>query len=365
MRGWCPRCDAVREAAGTCPECQAPLVDLEERPIRPAARQDEAAAEVGAVVEAPPRGRLRVALAVAAVVLVGLAFVAGRGTGGTVARTASRSTSATTQTTAQPADELQRQLGWRSKRVNGIQVEAVSVSRIPSDTVNGDTSTSDNDGSLTLRVDGLAGGRRLLGITGLRLVDSGGGVFAEPDSRQISGAQAVPVQLDAGRYVVDLGPTPSVATLDSIEFGDLLLSASATEHGQLELSTDGAWPARPPMRAVASNAASVSVPVIRADGGSGEFPLQVSSAFVGAGRVVLVLSFDEQVAGRDLGIFPISVNLRDGRRVVCSRLTVLGLREPQISPLLVVDCPTSPAARLTVDLAAGVEPVRSGATLSA
>ncbi len=310
MRGWCPRCDAVREAAGTCPECQAPLVDLEERPIRPAARQDEAAAEVGAVVEAPPRGRLRVALAVAAVVLVGLAFVAGRGTGGTVARTASRSTSATTQTTAQPADELQRQLGWRSKRVNGIQVEAVSVSRIPSDTVNGDTSTSDNDGSLTLRVDGLAGGRRLLGITGL-------------------------------------------------------LSASATEHGQLELSTDGVWPARPPMRAVASNAASVSVPVIRADGGSGEFPLQVSSAFVGAGRVVLVLSFDEQVAGRDLGIFPISVNLRDGRRVVCSRLTVLGLREPQISPLLVVDCPTSPAARLTVDLAAGVEPVRSGATLSA
>ncbi len=194
MRGWCPRCDAVREAEGTCPECQAPLVELDERPVRPAARPaEEAATEVSAVAEAPPRGRLRVALAVAALVLVGLAFVAGRGTGGSAA-SAQRSASATTQTTTPQAVELQRQLGWRSKPSNGVRVEAVSLSRIPSDTVNGDVQTSDNAGSLTLRVDGLANGQRLLGITGLHLVDAGGGVFAEPDSRQIGGVEAVPVQ---------------------------------------------------------------------------------------------------------------------------------------------------------------------------
>jgi hypothetical protein len=365
MNGWCPRCDAVRQADGTCPHCQAPLVDMDERPVRPAARREEPAAEVATVVEPPPRGRLRVALAVAAAVLVGVAFVAGRGTGGGAARTAPRSASATTQTTAPPAVELQRQLGWRSKPVNGIQIEVVAVSRIPSDTVNGEIATGDNDGSLSLRVHGLAQGRRLLGITGLRLVDSGGGVFAEPDSRQIGGVEAVPVQLAAGRYLVDLGPTPSVDTLDRIQFQELLLSASPASRGQLELPTGGAWPARPPMRAVEPAVGSVSVPVVRPDGSSSQFPLRVSSAFVGAGRAVVVLSFDEEIVGRDLGLLPVSFELRDGKRVVCSRLTLLGLGQSQVSPLLVIDCPTSPAPVLTVDLAAGIQPVRLDTTLSA
>jgi hypothetical protein len=366
MRGWCPRCDAVRQADGTCPECQAPLVDIDERPTRPAAREEEAAAtELASVGAPPPRGRLRVALAVAAVVLVGLAFVAGRSTGGASARTSQRSTS-TSQTTAPAAVELQRQLGWRGKPSDGIGVEAVSISRLPGDTGNGDVSTSDNSGTLTLRVDGLAQGRRLLGITSLRLVDSGGGVFAEPESRQIGGSLAVPVQPagQADRYLVDLGPTPSVDTLDRIELQDLLVSAAAGDRGQVVLPTGGAWPARPPLRAVEPSESSVSVPVTRANGSSGELPLRVASAFVGAGRAVVVLSLDEQAADRDLGTFPVTAVMRASNRVVCSRLTVVG-QDSQFSPLLVIDCPTSPAAELTVELAAGVDVVQLRASLEA
>jgi hypothetical protein len=369
MSGWCPRCDAVRVADGTCPECQASLIDLDERPIRPAAEREEGATELTSVAAQPPRGRLRVAVTVAAVVLVGLAFVAGRSTGGAPARTAPRSTSATTTTSAPAAAELQRQLGWRGKPSNGIGVEAVSITRIPTDTVNGDASTGDSFGTLTLRVDGLKPGRRLLGITGLRLIDSGGGVFAEPDSLQVGGVLAVPVQTtgQAGRYQVGLGPTPAVDTLDRIELEDLLVSAPLGDRGRVELPTGGAWPARAPLRAVEPAAGSVTVPVARADGGSGDLQLRVDSAFVGAGRAVVVLSFaqGEAPAGRDVGAFPVTANVRAGERQVCSRLTVIEAGGAQVSPLLVIDCPTSPAPLLTVELGAGVEVLRFGASLSA
>jgi hypothetical protein len=366
MSGWCPRCDAVREADGVCPECQAPMVDLDERPIRPAVHEDPAATEVGAVVEAPPRGRLRGALAVAAVVLVGLAFVAGRSTGGAVARTGPQSTSATTQTTAGLAIERPRALGWKSKPSSGIGVEAVSISRIGSDPVNDEVSSNENTGTLTLRVEGLDRGRRLLGITGLRLVDSGGGVFAAPDDRQIGGVAAVPVRVggQAGSYQVNLGPTPSVDTLERIEFENLLVSPSASDRGRLELPTGGAWPSRPPLRAVEPAASSVTVPVARADGAGGNLPLRVASAFVGAGRAVIALSVDTDVASsRDLGVFPVSANVLAGSRLVCSRLTLIGSEGPQVSPLLVIDCPTSPTSKLMVELAAGVDTVRFGTRL--
>ncbi|HZD73276.1 MAG TPA: hypothetical protein VE776_05230 [Actinomycetota bacterium] len=370
MKGWCPRCDAVREAEGACPECQAPLVELDERPpARPAPRpdreQEAAATEVAAVVS-PPRARLRVAMVVAAAVLVGMAFVAGRSTGGTAA-TASRSTSATTQTTGPPAQELQRQLGWRSKPSDGITVEAVSISRVPARGGGFDASNGDNAGSVTFRVAGLGGSRRALGLTNVRLVDAGGGVFASPESTDLTGVDAVPLQRigQTDRYRMDLGPTPAVDTLDSIGFDGVLLSASADGRGQLELASGGSWPSRPPLRAVEPSAGSVDVPLLRADGSTpAAFRLRVASAFVGAGRAVVVLSFDQEVAGRGIGAFPVTANLRDGRRLVCSRQTFLGQGRAQVSPLLVVDCPTSPAASLTVDLAGGVDAVRIDAKLS-
>lgn len=374
MKGWCPRCDAVREADGACPECHAPLVALDDRPVRPAATQasaeERSATEVGAVIEPPPRARLRVALAVAALVLVGLAFVAGRSIGGTTARTAQRSPSATTQTTAPQAVELQRQLDWRSKLVDGVRVEAVSISLVPSDSADADVDTGDNAGSLSLRIEGLAGGRRVLGITGLRLVDAGGGVFASPDSRQIGGVDAVPLDQanPGGGYVMDLGPTPALETLDRIEFDDLLVSASTTGHGQVELATGGAWPARPPMRAVDPTASTFSVTVVRPVGGSEDTNVvRVAGAFVGSGRAVVAFSLAEgnQDVVRGLGAVPFTVELRDGNRLVCSRVRVIGQGEPQLSPLLVVDCPTSPAPSLTVELAAGVQAIPIGAKLKA
>lgn len=365
MRGWCPRCDAVRQAEGACPECQAPLVDLDDRPPAPAAAERrEAASEVAGEVEQPVRNRLRVALAVAAVVLVALAFVAGRSTGGTAAPAAA--SAGTTTTTAPPVAELQRQLGWRSRTVGGVSVEAVSISRGPVDAGNGDTTGTDNTGLLTLKVDGLQAGRRLLAVNGLRLVDSGGGVFAEPDTVQFEGAEAVPVQFTprADRYVIDLGPTPAVDTLDSIELGGLLLSATASDRSRVELPTAGAWPARPPARAVEPTAGAVTVPVSRADGGSDRLPLRVAGAFVGAGRVVVVLSFQQGQAEREFGALPVTAELRAGDRLVCSRLTALGPQGTQVSPMLVIDCPARPAPSLTVDLGAGIQAVQLGGKLA-
>jgi hypothetical protein len=370
MKGWCPRCDAVREAEGACPECKAPLVALDERPppppVKPASVEEAVATEVGAVVEPPPRSRLRVALAVAALVLMGLAFVAGRSTGGRAAGAARGAASATTQTTEPQALELQRRLGWRSKPVNGVLIEAVSISRIPSDAANADADSADNAGSLVLRADGLAG-RRLLGLTGLRLVDTGGGVFASPDPRQIGGLDAVPVDqvVPGGSYTVDLGPTPSLETLDHIQFEGVLLSASTAGRGQVQLPTGGAWPARPPLRAVEPSAGSVDVPLTEGNGAHATLPLRVSGAFVGAGRAVVVLSLDEQRGPtQDLGRFPLSATLRAGGRTVCSRQTSRELGV-QASPLLVVDCPTPPAPGLTLDLAAGVEALPFRAELAA
>jgi hypothetical protein len=366
MRGWCPRCDAVREAEGACPECQAPLLDLDERPPTPAAvaERREAASEVAGEVEQPARNRLRVALAVAAVVLVALAFVAGRSTGGTAAPAAAPAS--TTTTTAPPVAELLRQLGWRSGTVGGVSVEAVSISRAAVDAGNGDISGTDNTGLLTLKVDGLQPGRRLLAVGGLRLVDSGGGVFAEPDTVRVEGVEAVPVQFTprADRYVIDLGPTPAVDTLDSIELGSLVLSATASDRSRVELPAAGAWPARPPARAVEPSAGAVSVPVSRADGGSDRLSLRVAGAFVGAGRVVVVFSFQPGQGERDLGALPVTADLRAGGRLVCSRLATLGPRGTQVSPMLVVDCPARPAPSLTVDLGAGVQAVQLGGKLA-
>ncbi len=364
MSGWCPRCDEVRPGSGTCPECGATLIAMDHRQPVPHVRTEEPVAEVGAVVEAPPRARLRVALAVAAVVLVGLAFIAGRGTGRAAPRTASRAAAAPT-TTSPSAVEQQRQLGWRSGLVHGVSLEVVSVSRTPSDDPN-----SDNLGELAIRVDGLDPGRRLLGIGGLRLLDSGGGVFATPDQHPVGGVAAVLVQPpdQDGSYLVDLGPTPAVETLASIEVKDLLVSAPPSARHRLELPSDGPWPARPPMRPVTPPQGSVTVAVPPVPGGNGSatlgLPLRVTTAFVGAGRAVVVLTSEAASLPPDVGAFPVSARLLAGDRVACSRVTVYDGGSSQPSPLLVVDCRMAPTARLAVELGAGVDAVQLDAKLA-
>jgi hypothetical protein len=371
--GWCPRCDAVREAGDACPECRAALIPLDDRPRRAARPESEPAAAPDAVVE-PPKGRLRVAAAVAAVVLVGLAFVAGRITGGTAVRAAPNATVASTATTLAPPAAGERRLGWKAQGKGGVSVEVVSITRTEDAGAPGQDllgagqgrDEGDSDSTLHLRVSGLEEGRRLLGIRGLRLGDSGGGVFADPDERQIGAESAVPALEDKGpgAYLVDLGSTPDLASLTSIDVDALVLSSSPAKGTRVELPAPGAWPARPPLRDVSPAERGLAVPVdLGSVKSNRDLQLQLGGVFVGGGRAVVVLGRDPDFAG-DPGGVPLSASLLDADRVVCSRQTSIG--GPGFgpgSPLLVVDCAMRPTARLAVRLAAGVDNLNLGARL--
>jgi hypothetical protein len=373
-RGWCPRCDAVREVDDVCPECRAMLVPLDDRPPRPARPEHEPLAEPDAVVE-PPKGRLRVAVAVAAVVLVGLAFVAGRGTGGTTARATTATTgAATTNTTTvvSPA-AARRQLGWKAGPKNGVSLELVSIAR----TAGADVSAQDASGigqdseqggdstsTLHLRLNGLGADRRLLAVRGLRLVDSGGGVFATPEERPVGGEDAVPAFQDrgAGAYMLNLGPTPDLESLSGIELDALILSSSPATGTRVGLPAPGAWPSHPPLRDVSGGPRDLSVPVrLGAAASIRDLALRLSGAFVGGGRAVMVLERDADLSGEP-GVLPLAASVLDGDRVVCSRQEFIG-GPAQDSPLLVVDCPMRPTTQLSLRLAAGVETVDLGAKL--
>jgi len=374
MSGWCPRCDAVRDAGDACPECGTRLVSVE-RPSRERSRPAEPVIEVSAVTEGPPSVRLRVALAVAAVVLMGLAFVAGRGTGHGPPRVAAAATVPTTTSPPQTAPAGERRLDWRARPAGGITIAALSLRRI----AGGDPS-GDDVGQLTIQVAGLPAGRQLLGLLGLEMLDSGGGVFAGAEERPVAGIRAALVQPagQAGTYVVDLGPTPGVDTLARISLDGILLSQPPSPRSRIELDTSGSWPARLPLRAVAPATDSLAVdlsalnlPTSAATMFKG-LALQVTSAFVGARRAVVALELGNvpgtppseapQALTRQTGAFPISVRLLAGNRAVCERTRMFG-EGPESAPLVVVDCPTAPAARLAVEVGAGVRTVPFLATL--
>jgi hypothetical protein len=91
--------------------------------------------------------------------------------------------------------------------------------------------------------------------------------------------------------------------------------------------------------------------------------LELSSAFVGGGRAVVVLERNAGLGNDPIGT-PLSASMLDGDRVVCSRQSAFGGTGPgQDSPLLVVDCPMRPTERLALRLAAGVDTVRLDARL--
>jgi hypothetical protein len=134
----------------------------------------------------------------------------------------------------------------------------------------------------------------------------------------------------------------------------------------VELATPGAWPARPPARAVEPSAGGLTLPVARAGGGSADVPLRVAGAFVGAGHAVVVLSIQEGAdIDQSLGDFPVTASLRAGGHLLCSRIQALGPQNARISPLLVIDCPAKPAASISLDLAAGFQSVQLGGKLRA
>jgi hypothetical protein len=373
MSGWCPRCDAVTTGDGTCPECGTPLVRVDP-PTVPEQRQGEPAIEVSSVVEGPPRARLRVAVAVAAVVLIGLAFVAGRGSGHGPPRTAAAVTTPSTTEAPQTAPQAQRTLGWRARAGQGITVTALSVRRIA-----GGDPGGDDVGQLAIRVQGIAEGR-LLGLVGLELLDVGGGVFASAEERPLVGSSAAPVRAagQPGTYLVDLGPTPGVDTLDTITIRGLVLSQAPSSRNRIELDSAGPWPAAPPLRAIEPATDSVAIDLgglrLPTFGGSQVrvLPLRVAGAFVGGRRAVVTLrlgplgdSIDSspQVFQRQIGPFPVSGRLLAGNRVLCEQTTLFG-QGPDSDPLVVVDCPAAPVAKLAVELGAGTQTLSLPVTLT-
>jgi hypothetical protein len=352
MRAWCPRCDAVRPGQTSCPVCGTPLATLEETPARTG--EPDAVPAPAAPIEPRAPSRLRVALAVAAVALAGLAFVAGR-SGARPAPAPAQPDAAPTTTTPQPgADD--RQLGWRDGPRSDLTLTLVSARR---------TATPEDEtvALLTLRVDGLGSAQRVLGLRGLRLLDAGGGAFSSPEERPLGSEAGTPVEPtdDPAVYTLLTGPAPRLGALARVEVDAVLLVRPRSR--ELQLDTGGGWPAGPPLRAVdLGSRDTVPVPVGPVSEGQ-ELPMRVAAAFVGGGRAVVAV---DPAAGQ--GSFqeglPLSGELRAGRRVLCAR-TVLVDRS-LLGPAtrgLVLDCPAEPTARLTLAVGAGVQAVPVGMTL--
>jgi hypothetical protein len=353
MRAWCPRCDAVRPGQTVCPVCQTSLATLDD--TAPGEQQPGLAPPDPVPVPPTPPPRLRIALAAATVVVAGLAFVAGR----SIARPAPAATAApATSTTAPEPGADQRRLGW-SARAGGLTVTAVEAGRLA-------TERHETVASITFRVEGVGGDERVLGLRGLSLLDSGGGVFASVDQRQFGregGAQVQPVEGQEDTYRVVTGPAPRLSSLDRIKLTGVVVVGPRDQ--TIQLDTSGPWPPGPGMRAV--NPGQRDAVLI----GTGFFfeqrqqlELRVTSAFVRAGLAMVVVDASSGFRGVPGEYLPIGGELRDGDRVLCSRTSVLG-EDPSAQSVqgLVLSCPTRPVPRLTVAVGAGARMLPLEATL--
>jgi hypothetical protein len=348
MTRWCPRCDAVRDERETCPSCGTPLAD-------PSAGRHRQAKAAPAPAEAlppadPAPSRVRAALALAVVVLAGLAFLAGRAGGlDQRADSSDTQTSVTSSGAEAKTPTGRRDLGWSARR-GGTTVTAVAVERV------GDEGRS----QLELRVEGLPRGQEVLGLTGLTLRDDQDGLFASPDESRVGLTAAVAVRPGPdGTYQVDLGPTPDLEALARVELDKLVVGK--TSGASVTLATPRPWPSGARRRAIdPGERAGVRVTV--RSGSLVTLQLEVTGGFVGGGRadvVVLVKpgSLNQQL--RDL--LPVTAQLRAGGRVLCARTKLIGGTAPY--PALVVGCPTGQVDRLTVQLGAGSSTVSLDARL--
>jgi hypothetical protein len=351
VRTWCPRCDAVRPGETTCPVCGTPLATLQ-APPPPAAPDAPPPAEEPAQPPAP--SRLRVALLVTALVLGGLAFVAGRSGARSEAPAAPATTTQATTTTHAPDDDL-RQLGWRGRPSGGVTITAVAIRRI----VTPDRETS---AELTLRVEGLGPDQRLFAFRELRLFDLGGGVFSTPEEESIgdqTGTPAIPTG-DPATYKVVTAPAPRLRSLAKVQVGGLIVLRPRTATAELDVR--GAWPARPPLRAVdpgSRDQITVSVPI------NGRVPIRLAGVLVGGGRAVVALDAREafQTGPAVGGTLPLGAELRAEGRVLCRRTVVLRSGDIRSMFGMVLSCRTAPVSRLTVAVGAGVQAVPVAAVL--
>jgi hypothetical protein len=356
MTGWCPRCDAVRERATACPVCGTQLAVLDAGPAAaPAAQQAHAEPDPVPAPPPPAPSRVRAALALAAVVLGGIAFVGGRAGGPAARPAAAPATGAPTTVATEPADQ-RRPLGWSASH-GGTTVTAVAVERAQEP---GDNETT---GQLLLRVDGLARGQRVLSFTGLRLRDAAGGLFASPDRSNLAGAdgaEAFPLPDAAGAYAVALGPTPPPAQLAEIELGGLLIGRA--DEAQIQLATPTPWPARAPLHRV--RLGTDAVEVVPGPARDSRLRLEVTAAFVGAGRATAVVAVKPTASGQSVtGILPVTAELRAGGRTLCRQTEMVSGTQSLPGDGLVVSCPVAPTGRLSVHLGTGVQAVPVQVTL--
>jgi hypothetical protein len=345
MRAWCPRCDAVRPGETSCPVCGTTLATLEDG--APADRRPD----LPPPPEAPPPARrpprLRIALAVATLVVAGLAFVAGR----SIARPATPAATAgqATSTTAPEPGADRRELGW-SARSGGVAITAVEAGRQA-------TERGDTVATITFRIRGLpATAQRVLALRGLRLLDSGGGVFASVEHRQVSkdgGVPVTPVDGEPGSYQVVTGPAPRLSSLARIELTGMVVVKPRDQ--TVTLDTSGPWPAGPRMRAVDPGPRdTVGVDLGVAQVKDANLQLQVTSAFVRDGRAVVAIDASSGFRGVPGEFLPLAAELRSGGRVLCSHTSLLGedLSQQDVQGI-VLSCPARPVARLTVAVGVG------------
>ena len=346
MRAWCPRCDAVPPGETTCPVCGTPLATVqdtspgERSPDLPPPPADEPGPP-----SRPPR--LRVAMAAATLVVAGLAFVAGRSLTRPSAPPAATAAPATSTTAPEPGAN-RRRLGW-SARAGGLTITAVDAVRVADE-------QRETVAAITFRVQGVPGGQQLLALRGLRLLDSGGGVYASVDRHRLGSEDGTPVEPVEGRpgtYRLTTGPAPRLSSLARIELTGVV--AVRPRDQTITLDTSRPWPPGPKLQTVDPGPRD-AVPV---DLGSTQnrdvaMRLQVTSAFVRDGQAVVVIDASSGFRGIPGELLPLGAELRAGDRVLCSRTSLLGEDAGQQSPQgIVLSCPARPVPRLTVALGVG------------
>jgi hypothetical protein len=353
MRAWCPRCDAVRPGATACPVCGTTLATLDD--TGPADHPPDLPPPEAAAGPPPPRSRLRIALAAATLVVAGLAFVAGR----SIARPAAPAATATptTTTTSDPGAD-RRELGWTAS-AGGVTITALEARRLA-------TERRETIAAITFRLQGVPGDQRVLALRGLRLLDSGGGVFATVEQRQFGSGGGAPVEAvdgAAGTYQVLTGPAPRLSSLARIELTSVV--AVQPRDQTITIDTSGPWPAGPRLRAVAPSGRDTVEEDLGSEGAqSVEFGPRVTSAFVRQGLAVVVIDASTGFRGVPGEFLALGAELRAGRRVLCARSSLLGEDSSQQSVQgLVLTCPTRQVPELTVAVGVGARTIPLEATL--
>ncbi|MGH2816291.1 MAG: hypothetical protein ACRDLC_14175, partial [Actinomycetota bacterium] len=213
---------------------------------------------------------------------------------------------------------------------------------------------------------GVPGDARVLGLRGLSLLDSGGGVFATVDQRQVGregAAPVLPIEGQQDTYRLVTGPAPRLSSLDRIRLSAVVVVQARDK--LIQLDTSGAWPAGPAMRAVdpgPDDAVAIGAGFLQQQ--RVRLELRVTSAFVRDGLAMVTLDASSGFRGVPGEYLPIGGELRDGDRVLCARASVLG-EEPGAQAVqgIVLSCPARPVSGLTVAVGVGARMLPLEATL--